>query len=225
MTLLLVASTPIGNLGDVSERFRESVEKADLVACEDTRVFSRLCNAKGVKYPKLVSYHDHNEKDRVDYIISELRSGLTVLLASSAGTPLISDPGYNIVNAAIEQGINVSPVPGPCAAISALSCSGLRVDRFAFVGFPPKKPGKLLKFLTELKSFQGTIIFYESQFRILKLVSAALEVYGDSRAVVARELTKLHEEFIRMTLSELKSHLTTRTLKGEIVFLVENNFE
>ena len=223
MALLLVASTPIGNLGDVSERFKEAVESADLIACEDTRVFSRLCHSKGIKYPKLVSYHDHNEKDRIDYFLSELGLGLTVLLASSAGTPLISDPGYSIVRAAIEFGIIVSPIPGPCAAVSALSCSGLRVDKFAFAGFPPKKPGKLIKYLTELKTFQGTLIFYESPFRILKLVTAAVEVYGNCRAVIAREITKLHEEFIRMPLADLVSHLTSRNIKGEIVLLIEND--
>ncbi len=170
----------------------------------------------------MISYHEHNERDRISTLLNELNNGATVLLASNAGTPLISDPGYAIVRAAIEAGVTVSPIPGPSAALSALCCSGLRVDRFAFLGFPPRKPGKLVNFLKEASRFDGTLIMYESPNRVSKLVGAACQVFGDAPAVLARELTKIHEEFLRGGLFELSKTLEIRELIGECCLLIEN---
>ncbi len=219
---LYVAATPIGNAGDASARLRELVERVEVVACEDTRVFGKLCRLLGVKAPRLVSYHEHNEREKADYFLGVLEGGGDVLLASNAGTPLLSDPGYVLVRRAVERGFRVSPLPGPNAAVAALSCSGLRVDRFAFLGFPPRKEGRLARFLEEAGKFDGTVIMYESPRRLARLVKKAAEVLGARRAVVARELTKIHEEFIRGTLPELAEALSARNLKGECCLLVEN---
>ncbi|MFA4986312.1 MAG: 16S rRNA (cytidine(1402)-2'-O)-methyltransferase [Candidatus Brocadiia bacterium] len=219
---LWVGSTPIGNLSDASPRLREAIEKADLIACEDTRVCASLCAALGLRYRRMVSYYEQNERQRCDELAGELAAGKTILLLSSAGTPLISDPGYHIVKRAVEEGVRVSPIPGPCAAIAALSCSGLRVDKFAFLGFPPRKPGKLRSFLTSHAGFDGTLIMYESANRVARLATAAYEVFGPVQGVLGREITKLHEEFIRGNLRMLAAELEARpNLKGECCLMIE----
>ena len=222
MGLLLVAATPIGNLKDVSERLKEAIRDASSVACEDTRVFRKLCNALAIQSPRLLSYYEHNERESSGGILKLLDVGETVLLVSNAGTPLISDPGYQVVRQALEAGHRVSPIPGASAVITALSCSGLRSDKFAFLGFPPRKPSKLRAFLSGFNQFPGTIILYESPYRVHKLVAAAQEVFGPVDAVLAREMTKLHEEFIRASLDRMTHILSTRKLKGECCLLIEN---
>jgi 16S rRNA (cytidine1402-2'-O)-methyltransferase len=219
---LLVAATPIGNLSDISQSLRSAIESADAVACEDTRVFGRLCMAISVKHGRLIALYEHNERDRAKTIADMVESGNTVLLVSNAGTPLMSDPGFNVVREAVKRGLAVSPIPGPCSAVAALSCSGLRTDRFAFAGFPPRKCGKLARFLEELSNFDGTVILFESPQRIAKLVNACAERFGPAPAVVARELTKMHEEFLRGNLQEISAILESRELRGECILLIEN---
>ncbi|MDZ7814965.1 MAG: 16S rRNA (cytidine(1402)-2'-O)-methyltransferase [Planctomycetota bacterium] len=223
--VLYVAATPIGNLDDVTPRLLETIGSVALVACEDTRVFGRLCARHSVSRPSLKAYHEHNERQLAARVLEVLSAGDSVLLVSNAGTPLISDPGYKLVRAAIDNGIRVSPLPGPNAAIAALSASGLRVDRFAFVGFPPKKPGKLRNFLVRYKLFDGTLIFYESPHRVAKLTEACREVFGNCPAVVARELTKMHEQFLRYDLDSLIRYLAAHKVRGECSLLVQNDVE
>ncbi|GAB4166708.1 MAG: 16S rRNA (cytidine(1402)-2'-O)-methyltransferase [Planctomycetota bacterium] len=221
MGILWVAATPIGNLGDVSRRFVETLSRISFVACEDTRDLKRLCSALSLPCPNHISLFEHNEESRIDEIMGRLASGMEVLLVSSAGTPLVSDPGYRLVSAAISAGHKVSPIPGACAPIAAISCSGLRTDRFAFLGFPPRKPGKRLAMLRALTSFEGTIVMFESPFRVAKLARECHEVFGSRPAVLARELTKVHEEFIREPLGKLADLLAAKQVKGECVLLIE----
>ena len=221
--VLYVAATPIGNLEDVTPRLLETIASVSLVACEDTRVFGRLCARHKVARPALKPFYEHNEERLTQQVLENLEEGRSVLLASNAGTPLISDPGYKLVRTAIEHGYRVSPLPGPNAAVTALCASGLRVDRFAFLGFPPRKPGKLRNFLSLYKSFDGTLIFYESPHRVAKLSRACLEVFGNCPAVLARELTKLHEEFLRDELDKLSETLESQKVRGECSLLVQND--
>ena len=218
-TLYLVA-TPIGNLEDITMRALRILAEVDLIAAEDTRKTSILLNHYTIKKP-LTSYFEHNEQVKTGWLISELQAGKNIALVSEAGTPTISDPGFRIVAAAIAAEITVVPVPGPCAAIAALSASGLPVHRFAFEGFLPPKSGKRKNLLKKLAGEERTLIFYESPYRIQAAIADMLEVLGERRAVVARELTKLHEEFICGTLSVIAKKLGSAVIKGEFTVLVE----
>jgi 16S rRNA (cytidine1402-2'-O)-methyltransferase len=203
-TLYLVA-TPIGNLADITLRAIEILKSVSLIACEDTRHTRKLLQHYGIE-TKTVSYHEHNEQERSRQLIETLRDGKDVAVVSDAGTPSISDPGFRLVRAAIENGIQVVPAPGPSALISALIAAGLPTDEFFFGGFLPARSNARRARLNELRSVPGTLIFYEGPHRLAETLTDALEVLGEREAVVARELTKLHEEIRRGRLSELAVH-------------------
>ena len=219
---LFLVATPIGNLEDLSPRARRTLAESGLVLCEDTRVARRLLDASGVR-ARTRSLHEHNERERTGAVLQALAAGEQVALISDAGTPLISDPGYRVVAAAAEEGYPVIPVPGPCAAVAALSASGLPTDRFAFEGFLPAKSAARRARLEALAGEPRTLIFYESARRLAKALEDCRAVLGDDRpAVVAREMTKIHEEFVRGTLAEISEEYAGRGAppKGEVVLLI-----
>jgi 16S rRNA (cytidine1402-2'-O)-methyltransferase len=218
-----VVATPIGNLDDITLRAIRILRTVDVVAAEDTRQTGILLKAHRVD-TRLISYHEHNEKRRAPELIERMKKGASVALVSDAGTPTISDPGYRLVCAAVAGKMAVVPLPGVSAATAALSVSGLPTDAFSFIGFPEKKAGKRLKQLTSLAGRRGTLIFYESPRRISGLLEAVLECMGDRSAVLAREMTKQYEEFIRGPVSRIISELDARTgVKGECTLLVAGN--
>ncbi len=217
---VVVVSTPIGNLDDVSPRVRQAIEGADLVACEDTRRSGRLLAHLGVK-KRLLSMHDHNERKRLPQLLDALEQGLVVAILSDAGTPLISDPGFLLVREAAHRGIRVEPIPGPSAILAALVVSALPPYPFTFAGFPPPKVKRRRHFFRQHKDLGHTLIFFESPHRLLSCLSDAMAELGDRSAAVCRELTKLHEEVLRGPLSEIHATLSQRaTLKGEFVVVV-----
>lgn len=217
---LLVVATPIGNLDDLSPRARAAFEAADLVACEDTRHTGLLLHHLGIKKP-LVSLHEHNERQRLPRLLDELEAGRTMALASDAGTPLLSDPGFLLVREAAARGIRIEPLPGPSALLAALVASGLPPYPFTFAGFPPPKGGKRRTFFRGFSALPHTLVFFESPHRLLQSLDDALGELGDRPAAVARELTKVHEEVLRGKLSELRAELGARpSLKGEMVVVV-----
>jgi 16S rRNA (cytidine1402-2'-O)-methyltransferase len=218
--VLYVVATPIGNLEDITLRALAVLRSTDLVAAEDTRKTAQLLSRHGIT-KSLVSYHDHNESRRTPELLQRLRQGASVALVSNAGTPGISDPGYRLVSAAAEAGLRIVPVPGATAAAAALSASGLPTDAFVFVGFLSKKAGKRLTQIKALASEVRTVILYESPQRIVALVAELRQTLGDRRAVLARELTKIHEEFIRGRLSGILETLQARPeVKGECTLLL-----
>jgi 16S rRNA (cytidine1402-2'-O)-methyltransferase len=221
-TLWLVG-TPIGNLGDISGRAREVLARADVLACEDTRRTRALLTHLDIHAPRLVSFFEGNERRRIPEILKLLRDGSNVALVSDAGTPAISDPGYLLVAACVEEGLSVDAVPGPSAAITALMLSGLPTDRFAFEGFLPRTSGARRKRLAQLPTDPRTLVFFESPRRVAALVKDALDVLGDRRAAIARELTKLHQEVIRGRLSEVAERVGE--VRGEVVVLIEGATE
>jgi 16S rRNA (cytidine1402-2'-O)-methyltransferase len=217
---LLIVATPIGNLDDISPRARAALEQADLVACEDTRRTGRLLSHLGIK-KKLLSLHEHNERQRLPRLLDCLSRGQTVALTSDAGTPLLSDPGFLLVREAIAQGIPVEHLPGPSAVLAALVVSGLPPYPFTFAGFPPPKSGKRKRFFARFADLDHTLIFFESPHRLLASLGDALDELGDRPAVLGRELTKLHEEVLRGSLVELVEEIRARpSLKGEFVLVV-----
>jgi 16S rRNA (cytidine1402-2'-O)-methyltransferase len=220
---LYVVATPIGNLEDLTHRATRILEEVDLIACEDTRHTRKLLNHYGIK-TKTVSYHEHNEREQAVKLIDAIKSGTNVAVVSDAGTPGISDPGFRVVNAALEQGVAVVPVPGPTALISALVASGLPSDEFFFGGFLPARSAARRKRLAELTTLQTTLVFYEAPHRIIETLKDACAVLGEREAVVARELTKLHEEIRRGTLSELVSTFDDdHEPRGEMVLLIDRH--
>lgn len=218
--ILYLVATPIGNLQDMTFRAVEVLRTVDIIACEDTRHSIKLLNHFRISN-KLTSYHEHNELERADELIDKLKAGSSVALISDAGTPAISDPGHVVVKAAIEAGIAVVPVPGAAAFVVAAIASGLPVGSLFFGGFLPSKKGDRRRRLEELASLPATLVIYESPHRIEKSLLDCLEILGDRRAVIARELTKLHEEFLRGTLSELIAQLARSPIKGEIVLAID----
>ena len=216
ITLFLVA-TPIGNLNEVSFRTLEVLKSVELIACEDTRNTRKLLSHFDI-HTKLISYHNFNEDAASIEILKVLDSGKNVALVSDAGYPLLSDPGYVLVNKVIEKGYKISTISGPNAGINALVASGLNASHYLFYGFLNAKSSKAKKELEGLKDFPYTIIFYEAPHRINKTLENVLEVFGDRKAVVCRELTKIHEEYLRGYLSDL---CKIEEFKGEIVLLVE----
>jgi 16S rRNA (cytidine1402-2'-O)-methyltransferase len=221
--VLYVVATPIGNLDDISVRARRVLAEVDLIAAEDTRHSGRLLAALGVGTP-MRSLHEHNEQEILESLRHRLDAGQSIALISDAGTPLISDPGFSLVRALREKGYAVVPVPGPNAAITALSASGLATDRFLFAGFPPRTRGARQRFFAELSRQSATLVFYESCHRLLVSLEDMARVFGDSRrAVLARELTKLHETFLDLPLAELVRRVShdTDQQRGEMVVLVE----
>jgi len=217
---LYIVATPIGNLEDITLRALRILKEVDLIACEDTRHTQKLLSHFEIK-KRLTSYFEHNEFVKGELIMRELSSGKNVALVSDGGTPGISDPGYRLVKAAVEKGISVVSIPGPSAAIAALSASGLPTDRFLFIGFLPQKEGKKRRLIESLKEEEGTLVFYESPFRVKKTLSLLKECLGDRRAVLAHELTKVHEGFMRGRLNELLERSTEIVEKGEWIILVE----
>jgi len=217
---LIVVSTPIGNLEDLSPRAKQAFEQADLVLCEDTRHTGRLLSRLGLD-KRLMSLHEHNERGRVTGLIEMLEQGATLALASDAGTPLISDPGFLLVRQAVGAGITVEHRPGPSAAVSALVLSGLPPYPFTFTGFPPRKRGKRRRFYHSLAGLEHTLVLFESPHRLLaSLEDASLEL-GNRPAAIARELTKLHEEVLHGRLVELRDTLAARpSLKGEFTLVI-----
>jgi len=217
-TLFLVA-TPIGNLADISQRALSILDAVDLIAAEDTRHTRKLLSHYQIK-AQLISYHEHNERERAEELLGFLQSGQDIALVSDAGTPGISDPGYRLVHLCREAGIVVSPVPGPTAVIAALSVSGLPTDQFYFGGFLPVKEGKKRTFLAKLKDLPATLVFYEAPQRVLKTLQILQEVLGDRQAVLLRELTKVHEEFLGGCCSDLQQLWSQQARKGEVVIVV-----
>jgi 16S rRNA (cytidine1402-2'-O)-methyltransferase len=218
-TLYLVA-TPIGNLEDITLRALRVLKECDLVAAEDTRRSGQLLRHFGISKP-MISYFQFNEARRSEQILQRLERGETIALVTDAGTPGISDPGGRIVKAAVETGLRVEPVPGPSAAVAALTASGLAADEFHFIGFLPHKSGQRRAKLESLKAVPGTLVFYESPYRVGKLLTELNDILPERVTVLARELTKKFEEFLRGKPAELLERLKSRSLKGEFVVLVE----
>jgi 16S rRNA (cytidine1402-2'-O)-methyltransferase len=217
--ILYIVATPIGNLEDITLRAIRVLKEVDLVAAEDTRHTKHLLDRYQIE-TQLTSYHDHNKEEKAPVLVSRLLEGKDVALVSDAGTPGISDPGYFLINLAIDQKISVVPIPGATAAIAALSVSGMPTDSFVFEGFLPAKHTARLKKLQELLKEERTIIFYEAPHKIIKTMEDLLAVFGNRPAVITRELTKIHEETIRGTFSEILSHLQTGSIKGEFTIIV-----
>ena len=224
--ILYLIATPIGNLEDITLRaLRVLREEVAVIACEDTRQSRKLLEHYQIQKP-LISYHEHNEANRTEELIERMERGESVALISDAGTPLVSDPGYRVVNAAIERGIAVVPLPGASAVLAGLAASGLPTDEFRFVGFLPAKSGARRKALEALSDERATVIAYESPHRLLDTLVDMAEVFGSRRIVVARELTKLHEEFLRGSAGEVQAELVKRSsVKGEITILIGRSEE
>lgn len=217
---LFVLATPIGHMEDVTLRAIRTLKEVALIAAEDTRHTRKLLTRYDIG-TRLTSYHDHNKEKRTPGLVKKLKSGDSIALVSDAGTPSISDPGHYLVRAAIQAAIPVVPIPGASALVAALSVSGLPTDSFVFVGFPTRKAAKRKQLLEGLKEEPRTLVFYESPKRLLGFVRELTQVMGDRSAVVARELTKIHEEIIRGSLSHIVGVLETRSsLKGECTLLV-----
>ena len=217
---LYVVATPIGHPDDITLRALQILRTADCIASEDTRTTARLLSHHQIK-AHLISYHEHNERRRTPQLLTRLQNGQTVALVSDAGTPTLSDPGFILVREAAAAGIRIHPVPGASAAMAALSVSGLPTDAFIFLGFPPRKPGRLDQHLRSLRNAPHTLIWYESPRRLKDLLAALQAVLGDRPAVIGREMTKRYEEFLRGPLSQLIRQLEARDdLRGEITLLV-----
>lgn len=219
---LYVVATPIGNLADITQRALQILKDVELIACEDTRHTRKLLQHFGIN-TKTTSYHEHNENQRGDELLDLLKQGSDIAVVSDAGTPAISDPGFRLVRSAIENEITVVPVPGPSALITALVAAGLPTDEFFFAGFLPARASARQTRLRELASVPGTLIFYEAPHRLAATLKDAYETLGEREAVVARELTKLHEEVRRGRLSDLVEHYSQVEPRGEIVLLIDRN--
>lgn len=217
--VIYIVSTPIGNLEDITLRALKILKDVDLIAAEDTRRTRKLLSRFDI-HTLLVSYFEHNELKRLDKLLSHVKRGKDIALVSDAGTPGISDPGYRLIQEAIEREIPVIPIPGPSAAIAALSIAGLPTDSFAFVGFLPKKGGKRRKLLDKLADSMWTSILYESPHRLVETLEDLLVACGDRQIAVTRELTKAFEEVIRGTISEVIDILKGKRIKGEITLVV-----
>jgi len=222
--VLYIVATPIGNLEDITLRAVRILKEVDTIAAEDTRHSQKLLTKFDIHTP-LTSYHDHNKEEKAPVLVSRLLEGKNVALVSDAGTPGISDPGYFLINLAIDQKIPVVPIPGPTAAIAALSVSGLPTDRFVFEGFLPSKHTARLKRLEELTKEERTLIFYEAPHRILQTLDDMQAVLGERKTVLTRELTKVHEQVIRGPLSEVKSKLEAGSMKGEFTIIIQAHQE
>lgn len=218
---LYLCATPIGNLKDVSARCLEIFNEADIIACEDTRRTLQLLNHFEIHKP-LTSYHEHNKKEKGGYLISLLKEGKNIVLVSDAGTPAISDPGEDLVRLAIENNVNVTSVPGPVAAINALILSGLPTARFSFEGFLSVNNRHRFEHLESVKNDTRTLIFYEAPHKLKSTLSDMSKAFGNERRIaLARELTKLHEEILRMTVGEAVSYYESTAPRGEYVIIVE----
>lgn len=221
---LYLCATPIGNLGDVSSRFLEVFNTVDLIACEDTRQTVKLLNYFNIQKP-MTSYHEHNKREKGEYIIKLLKEGKNVALVSDAGTPAISDPGEDLVKLCIENELTVTSIPGCVAGINALILSGLSTRRFAFEGFLSVNKRHRKEHLENVKNDTHTLIFYEAPHKLIYTLKDMFDILGDRKIALARELTKIHEEVIRTTLSEAQSLYTEKSPKGEYVIIIEGATE
>jgi 16S rRNA (cytidine1402-2'-O)-methyltransferase len=217
--MLYIVATPIGNLSDITLRALDVLKSVELIACEDTRQTSKLINHYQIDKP-LTSYYEHNKFSKGEYLIKLLKDGKNIALVSDSGTPGISDPGFHIVKLALENGIPVSPIPGPCALTTALSVSGVPANRFVFEGFLPIKPGPRKKKLLELSRAGKTIVLYESPYRFMKLLGQIQEVFGEIELTVAREVTKKFEELKKDSVGALINYYKNHTVKGEFVVVI-----
>ncbi len=217
---LYVVATPIGNLSDLSERAKKVLSEVDFIAAEDTRVTGKLLMCIGTKKP-CVSYHEHNKREKGEEIIKRLKNGESCAIVSDAGTPAISDPGEDLVRLCAEEGVVAFAVPGPCAAVSALSISGLFTGRFAFEGFLSTNKSERRRHLEAVRTLEHTLIFYEAPHKLCDTLTAMLEVLGDRRVSLVRELTKINEEVIRTTLSGALKYYEDKSPKGEYVLVLE----
>lgn len=224
--MLYVVATPIGNLEDMTHRATRVLAEVDLIACEDTRQTRKLLDHYGIK-TAVTSYHEHNETARAAELAERMLAGTKVALVTDAGTPLISDPGFRLVRAALDAGVTVIPIPGVSAVVTALSGAGLGTDQFHFGGFLPAKQGQRRAAIAALKHEAGTAVFYEAPHRILEALADIEAELGPSRpVVVARELTKLHEEFVRGTAKEVRAAMEAKpVVKGEITLLIGKSSE
>lgn len=221
--MLYLVATPIGNLEDVTRRALRVLGEADVVACEDTRRTRSLLEHFGIR-ARTVSYHEHNERERAGELASLIEEGQTVALVSDAGTPGVNDPGYRLVRACVERNLSVVPVPGPTAFVAALTASGLPTDEFYFGGFLPARSHARREKLVGVKHLRATLVFYETPHRLAHALADALEVLGERKAAVARELTKLHEEIVRGRLSELAARFAPEgAARGEMVLVIDRD--
>lgn len=218
---LRIVSTPIGNLSDITYRAVDILKDSHIIAAEDTRVSRKLLNHYDIK-TKMISYFEHNKFSRIKQIMATLSNGMDVAVISDAGTPAISDPSYKLIREAISIGAKIESIPGASAVLAALVSSGLPTDRFIFEGFLPPKKGRK-KRIENIANENATIVIYESKNRLQRTIKQLLDILGDRPAVICRELTKLHEQFIRGTLSSLLNRVVGETLKGEIVLLIGKN--
>jgi 16S rRNA (cytidine1402-2'-O)-methyltransferase len=218
MALYLIA-TPIGNREDITLRALRVLREVDLIACEDTRHTRRLLDHYGISKPT-ISYHEHNERARAAELVERLLGGENIALVTDAGTPGISDPAYRIVKAAVERSVQVVPIPGPSAVVAALIASGLPTDSFKFTGFLPHKRAARRKLLESLRSERATLVLYEAPHRICETLADAREILGNREGALARELTKLHEQFIRGTLAEISERVAAENPRGEMTLVI-----
>ena len=217
--ILYLVATPIGNLEDITIRALRILKEVDLIACEDTRHTRKLLVHYNISRPT-ISYHEHNERERTPELIERLQAGVSIAMVSDAGTPLVSDSGYRLVTEAILQGLDVVPIPGPSALLTAIAASGLPTAEFTFAGFlPPRRAARRAR-LVELATLRSTFVVYEAPHRIRETLIDAHELLGDRRAVLARELTKLHEQFLRGSLSQLVKEMADTPTRGEMVLLI-----
>lgn len=217
--VLYIVATPIGNLDDITMRAVTVLKTVDIVACEDTRHSGKLLNHLGIQTKK-ISYYDEVEAQRSGVLMAMLESGKSVALISDAGTPGISDPGYRVIQKAVEAGISVIPVPGPSSVLAALVASGFATDRFTFEGFLPRKKGRRTR-LEEMSSEARTMILFESPVRLLKTLKDLASYFGDRRIAIGREMTKYYEEYIHGTIPEVIDHFTENLPRGEFVIVIE----
>lgn len=220
MSVLYIVGTPIGNLSDFSPRAVETLQKVDFIAAEDTRVSLKLLTHFGIQKP-LISYHEHNLRERGEYILSRIENGESCAIVTDAGMPCISDPGEDLVRLCAERGIEMHVVPSPTAAMSALAISGLPTSRFSFEGFLSVTKKQRREHLDEVKYFRRTLIFYEAPHKLVYTLEDMLEAFGDRRIALCRELTKIHEEVLRGTISEMLEYYKEKSPKGEYVLVIE----
>lgn len=217
--VLYIVSTPIGNLEDITLRALRTLKEVDVIACEDTRQTLKLLSHFDIHKP-LVSYHEHNEITRAAELVIELEQGAKIALVSDAGTPAISDPGQHLVTLALRHGIRIVPIPGASAAVAALAASGVPNEQFTFVGFLPSRQSERRRALRDLTGELRTLVLYEAPHRLLDTLEDAVEILGNRPATIARELTKVHEEFLRHPLQDLAAAVRAKPLKGEITLLI-----
>lgn len=216
---LYIVATPIGNLEDITLRALRVLKESDLIACEDTRQTLKLLSHFDI-HTRLVSYHEHNEITRAAELVIELEQGAKIALVSDAGTPAISDPGHHLVALALRHGIRVVPIPGASAVVAAIAASGMPAEQFRFIGFLPARQSDRRKALRELAAESATLVLYEAPHRLLDALEDAVEILGNRPATIARELTKIHEEFLRDHLQDLAAAVGRKPLKGEITLLI-----